>query len=250
MTKISKKLRLDLLLVERGLVESRQKAQSLIIAGSVLVNEQPQTKPGISIDSGSEIRLRNTEKSFVSRGGEKLRGALNCFQIQVKGRVALDVGASTGGFTDVLLQAGALKVFAVDVGHNQMDWKIRNDPRVIVKEGVNARYLEFSELGEKVDLIVIDVSFISLTKIVTALTPFSKSETNWITLIKPQFEVGREKVGKGGIVRSEDDRLEAIEEVTRSFEKHGLIRLDLIKSPITGRSGNEEFLAHWKQSNG
>jgi 23S rRNA (cytidine1920-2'-O)/16S rRNA (cytidine1409-2'-O)-methyltransferase len=241
------KKRIDLILMERGLAPTRERAQALIIAGKVLVGDEPVTKPGHSIDGDSEIRVKGEDHPYVSRGGIKLAAALDAFNISVEGRVGLDVGASTGGFTHVLLLKGAHKVFAVDVGHNQLDWRIRKDPRVVVHEKVNARSMSFDLIGQKVDLIVMDVSFISLDKILPSALNFSHPETDWITLIKPQFEVGREKVGKGGIVTSEADRQEAVARLTGIGESLGLNRLGLIESPITGTQGNKEFLAHWKQ---
>lgn len=242
------KKRLDLLLVERGLVPSRQRAQSRILAGQVLVNDVPVDKAGQAVSVDAEIRLRGDDCPYVSRGGIKLATALEQFKIttsEISGRTALDVGASTGGFSHVLLLNGIAKIHAIDVGHNQLDWKIRQDPRVIVHEKLNARYLEFDKIGQQVDIIVIDVSFISLDKILPALLPFATSKTDWITLIKPQFEVGREKVGKGGIVTSEQDRTEVVERLTVFAESLGLKRLGLIESPIMGADGNKEFLAHW-----
>jgi 23S rRNA (cytidine1920-2'-O)/16S rRNA (cytidine1409-2'-O)-methyltransferase len=244
--KSPKRKRLDVLLVERGLAPTRERAQGLIMGAQVLVNEQPATKAGQAIDVDCVIRIRGEDHPYVSRGGIKLAAALDAFKVPVAGRVGLDVGASTGGFTDVLLMRGATRVFAVDVGHSQLDWKIRNDPRVVVRERVNARNLAFETVGEKVDLIVMDVSFISIEKILPALVPFAGPEADWITLIKPQFEVGREWVGKGGIVTSENARSEAVERVGRFGETLGLIRLGLIESPITGTQGNKEFLAHWR----
>lgn len=242
-----RKKRIDILLTERGLAPTRERAQSLILAGQVLVNDQPVVKAGQSVPEEAQIRIRGVDHPFVSRGGVKLEGALQAFQVPVEGRVALDVGASTGGFTHALLLRGVTQVHAVDVGENQMDWKIRQDPRVRVLEKVNARYLNFDQIGETVGLIVIDVSFISLEKIIPALLPFATPETDWITLIKPQFEVGKNKVGKGGIVTSESDRLEVIDRLTRFMETLGLRRMNLIESPITGTQGNKEYLAHWKQ---
>ncbi len=240
------KKRLDQLLVDRALVPTREKAQRLILSGNVLVNDEPKTKPGQSFGEEVKIRIRGGDHPYVSRGGVKLAAALEAFHVNVQDRIGLDIGASTGGFTHVLLLKGAPKVHAIDVGHNQMDWKIRQDPRVVLKEKVNARNLEFDQVGEKVEVIVIDVSFISLSKILPALIQFSTESTDWITLIKPQFEVGREKVGKNGIVTSEVDRQEAIEHLTLFAKSIGLKRLGLIESPITGTEGNKEFLAHWK----
>lgn len=241
------KKRLDVILVERGLVSSRERAQALIIAGHVLVNDSPITKSGTSINEDSLIRIRGTDHPYVSRAALKLKGALKVFTIGVENRVALDVGASTGGFTEILLLNGASKVFAIDVGHSQMDWKIRSDPRVVCMEKINARHMVFAQIGQKVDIIVSDVSFISLEKILPALLAFSHAETNWVTLIKPQFEVGPQNVGKGGIVTDEAKRLESVERVTRFAESLGLERLGLVESSITGTDGNQEYLAWWKQ---
>lgn len=240
------KKRLDQVLVDQKLVGTRQKAQSLIIAGKVLVNDFPQTKPGYQVQEGASIRITGEEHPFVSRGGLKLQAAIEAFGVKVSGRIGMDVGASTGGFSDVLLKRDISKVFAIDVGTNQLAWEIRKDPRVVVLEKVNARYLTFEQIGQKVDIIVMDVSFISLDKIFPALLQFSHSETDWITLIKPQFEIGKGKLGKGGIVKSEEERQETVDRLTQFGESLGLIRHGLIQSPITGSQGNQEFLAHWK----
>ena len=242
------KKRLDVLLMEKGLVPSRERAQGLILAGQVLVNDQPQTKPGHATLDTSEIRIRGGEEHpYVSRGGLKLEAALKAFDVSVTGKVALDVGASTGGFTHVLLLRGAEKVYAIDVGHSQLDWKIRSDPRVVVKEKLNARYLEFDQIGQQVDCIVIDVSFISLEKILPSLVQFSHSDTHWVVLIKPQFEVGKGKLGKGGIVTSEQDRNEVVDKISLFAKSLGLTQLGLIESPIAGTEGNKEFLIHWRK---
>jgi 23S rRNA (cytidine1920-2'-O)/16S rRNA (cytidine1409-2'-O)-methyltransferase len=240
------KLRIDVLLVEQGLAPTRERAQSLILSGQVLVNDTPVTKAGQQVSIESVVRVRGEDHPYVSRGGIKLAAALDSFSVPVQGRVGLDVGASTGGFTHVLLLRGALQVFAIDVGHNQLDWKIRNDARVIVHEKVNARNLSFALIDRKVDLIVMDVSFISIEKVLPALVQFSGPDTDWITLIKPQFEVGKENVGKGGIVTSEAARQQAVDRITVFGETLGLKRLGLIESPITGTQGNKEFLAHWR----
>lgn len=245
---MSGKKRLDVLLVERGIAPTRERAQGLIISGNVLVDDVPHTKPGQSVALDSSIRVRGEDHPYVSRGGIKLKAAIDAFGVPVSGRTGLDVGASTGGFTHVLLLEGAKRVFAIDVGHNQMDWKIRSDPRVVAIEKVNARNIEFSVVGETVDLIVVDVSFISLEKILPALMQFATSETDWITLIKPQFEVGRDKVGKGGIVINETDRQEAVVRLKAFGESIGLKQKGLIESPITGTQGNKEYLALWKVS--
>jgi 23S rRNA (cytidine1920-2'-O)/16S rRNA (cytidine1409-2'-O)-methyltransferase len=240
------KRRADLLVVERGLAPSRERAQSLIMAGKVLAGDVPVEKPGQLLPETSELRVRGEDHPYVSRGGVKLAHALDRFAVPVEGRIALDIGASTGGFTHVLLLRGAARVFAVDVGHSQLDWKIRQDPRVVTLEKVNARSLAFERIGTKVGIIVVDVSFISLDKILPALIPFATAETDWITLIKPQFEVGREKVGKGGIVSSEEDRQAAVARVRQFGESLGLACGGLIESPIAGTTGNKEYLAHWK----
>ncbi len=240
------KKRLDQLMMERGLAQTRERAQSLIIAGKVLVNDEPHSKPGSKFLDTVPIRVREEDHPYVSRGGLKLASALDHFQISVQDRIALDVGASTGGFSHVLLLRGIQKVHAIDVGHNQLDWKIRSDSRVLVQEKVNARYLEFHQIGEKVDIIVIDVSFISLDKILGPLGQFATTQTDWVTLIKPQFEVGRDKVGKGGIVNSETDRQNAVDHLIAFGKTLGLECRGLIESPITGTDGNVEYLAHWK----
>lgn len=200
------------------------------------------------VEADSPVRVRSLpEDRYVSRGALKLARALEEFQINATERVALDVGASTGGFTQVLLEKGASRVIALDVGHNQIDWKLRSDPRVKVLEGVNARSADLSELadGEKPRLITIDVSFISLALVVENLLRFFKNVPDWITLIKPQFEVGPERVGKGGIVRDPEVRTQAVEGVTEALQRLGLTRLGLIESPISGAQGNIEYLAHW-----
>jgi 23S rRNA (cytidine1920-2'-O)/16S rRNA (cytidine1409-2'-O)-methyltransferase len=238
--------RIDKLLVDLGLAESRTKAQAMIMAGVVLVNEQRVDKPSQQFDKNSSIRVKGGDdptSRYVGRGGLKLEAALHEFQIDVAGFTCLDVGASTGGFTDCLLQHGAKKVFAVDVGHNQIDWRLRNDPRVEVREGVNARYLQPKDFPHKFDLIVVDVSFISVTKVLPALIPLIRKSGAIITLIKPQFEVGRGEVGSGGIVRDETKRLRAVEEVNEAARVLGLTVVNVIESPIQGAEGNVEFLA-------
>lgn len=238
--------RLDVLLVERGFVSTREKAQRLILSGNVLVNEVPATKPGTRIDTSASLRIRGGDCPFVSRAGLKLHAALEHFKIEVRGRRALDLGASTGGFTQVLLLNGAQRVYSVDVGKNQMDWAIRNDPNVVLIDGINARYLEFNQIGTMVDIITIDLSFISMSKIFQAAIQFSKAETDWVGLIKPQFEVGPNHVGKGGIVREPEYRQEAIDIVFASAREHRLRNLGIMESPIRGAKGNVEFLAHWR----
>ncbi|MGE3344011.1 MAG: TlyA family RNA methyltransferase [Vicinamibacterales bacterium] len=239
------KSRLDLLLVERGLVASRERARALILAGDVLVDGHPQTKAGTPIAADADIRLRVPDHPFVSRGGLKLARALECFDLGPTGYRALDIGASTGGFTDVLLQRGAAHVVALDVGHNQLDWKIRSDPRVTVIEGVNARHLQSSDLPEThrvFDLVTIDVSFISLRHILPNVPGLLSPHGSVVALVKPQFEAGRDDVGKGGIVRDESVHARVIDDVTAAAAQVGLVRRGLEPSPIAGAEGNREFL--------
>jgi 23S rRNA (cytidine1920-2'-O)/16S rRNA (cytidine1409-2'-O)-methyltransferase len=236
------KLRLDQLLVERGLVESRQKAQALILAGSVLINKQKVEKPGHSVPSDASVEILGG-LPFVSRGGVKLDAALTQFNIDVSGKVAIDIGASTGGFTDSLLQRGAMRVYAVDVGATQLDWRVRTDPRVIVKDQTNARYLAHTDIPELCDIAVCDVSFISVTLIVPAVPALLKPQGEMVILIKPQFEVGRADVGKGGIVRDPELHRAACDKVRGAVELLGYAT-ELMDSPITGAEGNKEFLLH------
>jgi 23S rRNA (cytidine1920-2'-O)/16S rRNA (cytidine1409-2'-O)-methyltransferase len=244
----SQKLRLDRLLVERGLVDSRQKAQGLILAGQIMVDEQKQEKCGALVDPQSVLRMLGETPKYVSRGGLKLEGALEHFRIKPDSKVCLDVGASTGGFTDCLLQHGAGKVFALDGGTNQLDWKIRRDPRVIVLEKVNARYLTFDRIGMHVELVTVDVSFISATLILPALVPLLAAPADLVVLVKPQFEVGKGQVGKGGIVRDPAQHQEAVAKVSRKLLELGFGNLASMESPLLGAEGNREFLLHavWK----
>lgn len=236
--------RIDKLLVDRGLADSRTKAQALVMAGAVLVNEQLIHKPSELFSHDANIRIKpDATQRYVGRGGIKLEAALREFTIDVNGLLCLDVGASTGGFTDCLLQHGAQSVVALDVGHNQLDWKIRNDPRVEVREEVNARHLAPNDFEEKFDLVTIDVSFISLTKIVPAVVPLLKKSGRIIALIKPQFEVGKGEVGKGGIVKDPLQHQRVISEINTFAESLGLNVISVIESPITGADGNVEFLA-------
>jgi len=221
----------------------------MVMAGLVLVDEQRVEKPSHQFDTNSSIRIKGGDDPttrYVGRGGLKLEAALREFQIDVSGLTCLDVGASTGGFTDCLLQNGATKVFAVDVGHNQIDWRLRNDLRVEVREGVNARYLTPEDFPRKFDLVVMDVSFISVTKVLPAIVPLLAPGGSIVTLIKPQFEVGRGEVGGGGIVRDESKRLRVIEEVNNAARTLGLEVVNVIESPITGAEGNVEFLALYR----
>ena len=235
--------RLDKLMVDRGLAASRERARALVMSGAVLVGGQPETKPGTLLDAGVEIVLREADHPYVSRGALKLVKGLDAFAIDPTGLTCLDIGASTGGFTDCLLQHGARPVVAVDVGHNQFDWRLRNDPRIELREGVNARYLKPEDFDRKFDLATIDVAFISATKILPAVVPLLVERGKIITLIKPQFEVGKGEVGKGGIIKDPAKHERVIAEVNRSAEQLGLKVSGVIESPIHGADGNVEFLA-------
>jgi len=236
------KCRLDQLLVQRGSFPSREAAQRAIMAGRVILAGAPSPKPGQRVAGDAAIEIRGEER-YVGRGAYKLEGALDHFGIGVEGLVCLDIGASTGGFTDCLLQRGAARVHALDVGHSQLAWKIRNDPRVIAREGLNCRYLEISDIGESVDLCVMDVSFISLALILPKAFVLIKPTGSVIALIKPQFELSREEVGKGGIVRDPSLREAAVEKIRLWTTNAGHRWSGVIESPITGTSGNVEFLA-------
>jgi 23S rRNA (cytidine1920-2'-O)/16S rRNA (cytidine1409-2'-O)-methyltransferase len=242
--KRTSKIRLDRYLFERGMVQSREQGQALILAGQVLVNGQKKDKAGTLVADDADIRILGEQMPYVSRGGLKLEAALREFSIDVAGTTALDAGASTGGFTDCLLQHGAKKVYAVDVGYGQMAWKIRQDPRIVVIERTNVRDIDPALVPEKVDIIVIDVSFISLEKVIPSVLRFLKPEARIVALIKPQFEVGKGQVGKGGIVRDEAARSTAVEKVRTAFQSAGLNVQGIIPSPITGQDGNVEYLIY------
>jgi 23S rRNA (cytidine1920-2'-O)/16S rRNA (cytidine1409-2'-O)-methyltransferase len=242
--------RIDKLLVDRRLAPSRTKAQALVMAGAVLVDEQLVHKPSETFAIDSNIRLKgvgNPASGYVGRGGVKLEAALRNFRVDVTGLICLDVGASTGGFTDCLLQHRARKVVAIDVGHNQLDWRLRNDPRVEAREGVNARHLKPEDFDQAFDLATIDVAFISATKILPAVVPVLTERGRIITLIKPQFEVGKGEVGKGGIVKDAAKHRRVIAEVNSSAEALGLKVSGVIESPIQGADGNVEFLALYER---
>lgn len=237
------KQRLDRWMVEHGAAESREKAQALIMAGEVLVNGNRALKAGQSVAEDVRVEVLSRPR-YVSRGGLKLEGALKRFALDVTGFVCADFGSSTGGFTDCLLQNGATRVFAIDVGSGQLDWKLRNDPRVAVLKNVNARYLEPDDLGEPVDFAVCDVSFISATLILPAILRVLKpGSERLIVLVKPQFEVGKGQVGRGGIVRDPALHEESCEKVRKFIEDAGF-RTDIMESPITGAEGNREFLLY------
>lgn len=246
MSRQTGKIRLDLALVERELAETRAKAQALILAGKVSIDGQRAAKPGQLIAAENQLIVEQPLR-YVSRGGLKLEAALSGFGIDVRDKVAMDVGTSTGGFTDCLLQHGATRVHAVDTGAGQIDWKLRTDPRVILHERTNARYLSFDTIGELLDVVVCDVSFISVTLLIPALAPMLAPAGDWIVLIKPQFEAGREAIGKGGIVRDQAVHEAACRKVAGDLEKTGF-ETALLPSPITGAEGNREFLLHARRA--
>jgi 23S rRNA (cytidine1920-2'-O)/16S rRNA (cytidine1409-2'-O)-methyltransferase len=243
----AEKVRLDKLLFERGLVESREKAKALILAGNVLVNEQVVDKAGSLIKHDDRVSLKERMK-YVSRGGLKLEHALNEFTLDVNDTIAMDVGASTGGFTDCLLQNGAAKVYAVDVGYGQFDLKLRNDRRVVLFEKTNIRHLERDAIKDRIDIAVIDVSFISLLIVIPKVLEFLKERAEIIALIKPQFEVGRKDVGKGGVVKDEEKRRAAVDKIKSESEKMGLAVDGITESPIKGPKGNVEYLIYLRKT--
>lgn len=244
---MSKRSRLDTLVVDRGLAPSRERARALILAGQVRVNGARVTKAGTAVDPAAAVTLDSPDHPYVGRGALKLVHALDAFGIRVAGRTALDIGASTGGFTDVLLHRGASLVVALDVGHGQLDWKLRNDPRVVVLERVNARSLTAEQLPHAalpLGIATVDVSFISLRHILPALPALLAPAADVVALVKPQFEAGRSEVGKGGIVRDESVQARVVDEVAAAAHALGLTRAGLVESPITGVEGNREFLLH------
>jgi 23S rRNA (cytidine1920-2'-O)/16S rRNA (cytidine1409-2'-O)-methyltransferase len=236
----TRKQRLDVALVERGVVESRSKAQSLIMARRVTVNDQYVDKPGAQVARDDELRVIELEHPWVGRGGMKLAHALREFGIDVARKTCVDIGASTGGFTDVLIKSGASKVYAIDVGYGQLDQSLRNDSRVVSRERVNARFLTAKDFDEPIDFVSIDVSFISLKLILPAVSSFLRGEL--VALIKPQFEVGKGDVGKGGIVRDEAKRREAVDGIVQFAKTTGLHVRGVIESPVKGAEGNVEYL--------
>jgi 23S rRNA (cytidine1920-2'-O)/16S rRNA (cytidine1409-2'-O)-methyltransferase len=240
---MGKRERLDLLLLQRELVSSREEGRRRILAAEVLVNERPLTKAGALVDQTAEVRLKAISP-YVSRGGLKLEKALRQFHIDVKDKVALDVGASTGGFTHCLISHGAAWVYSVDCGYGQLDWKLRNDPRVVVLERRNIRYLEASDLPSLADCATIDVSFISLRLVLPKVKSLLSSGGEIIALIKPQFEVGKGRVGKGGVVRCSAEHVRVIEEIKQAAAGLGFTTQDVIESPLLGPKGNKEFLIH------
>lgn len=241
------KERLDVLLVKRGLAVSREKAKAVIMAGNVYVENQKEDKAGTMFQDTVNIEVRGSTLKYVSRGGLKLEKAMTHFGVTLKDKVCMDVGSSTGGFTDCMLQNGAVKVFAIDVGHGQLDWKLRNDERVVCMEKTNIRYVVPEDLGEAADFASIDVSFISLTKVLLPVYHLLKEDGEVVCLIKPQFEAGREKVGKKGVVRDPEVHKEVIEKVISYGQSIGYAALHLEYSPIKGPEGNIEYLLHLKK---
>jgi 23S rRNA (cytidine1920-2'-O)/16S rRNA (cytidine1409-2'-O)-methyltransferase len=240
------KQRLDILLVQRGLAASRERASALIMSGVVIVDGQPAQKAGMPVPADADITLKEPDHPYVGRGGIKLAHALDTFGIAVDGHEALDIGASTGGFTDVLLKRGARRVVAFDVGHGQLDWGLRNDPRVVVIERANARVLEPAHLPSLVDIVTIDVSFISLRHIFPRVPPLMREGGTVVALVKPQFEAGRAEVGKKGVIRDPAVQARVVEEAASAAAEVGLVRQAMTESPITGDTGNREFFLFLK----
>lgn len=241
------KQRLDVLIVNKGIISSREKAKAEIMCGNVSVNTQIIDKPGTLVDADSDITIKQKSIPYVSRGGLKLEKALASFNIEVKDKIALDAGASTGGFTDCMLKRGARKVYAVDVGYGQLAYTLREDSRVVVLERKNVRYLSFEDIGEKADIITADLSFISLSKVFDTFYQLLNEEGDLITLIKPQFEVGREEVGKRGVVKDPALHVKAINKIIVDAKEHHFHACDLTYSPIKGPKGNIEYLAHFRK---
>lgn len=240
--------RLDILIVDRGLVKSRERARALIMEGKVAVDGVVIQKAGTLIKSGSEIVLREKDLPYVGRGGLKLKSALDFFHINPDGRIIMDIGCSTGGFTDCVLQEKARRVYAVDVGYGQIDWKLRQDPRVLLLEKTNIRYLQKERVPEPVDLILIDVSFISLTQVLQKSLEFLHGSGEIIALIKPQFEVGREMVEKGGVIKDESKRRHAVETIRAFAESLGLTVIGIFECPVRGQKGNREYFIYLRRT--
>lgn len=244
------KERLDILLVNRGLAPSREKAKAVIMSGIVYVDGQKEDKPGASFPSSAAVEVRGATLKYVSRGGLKLEKAMKCFPISLEGKVCMDVGSSTGGFTDCMLQNGARKVYAVDVGHGQLDWKLRNDERVVCMERTNIRYVTPDDIPDRIRFSSIDVSFISLTKVLGPVKALLSEDGQVVALIKPQFEAGREKVGKKGVVREKSTHLEVIDTVLCHAQELGFEIRGLEYSPVKGPEGNIEYLVHLQNRSG
>jgi len=241
------KERLDKILVDRGIVKSRERARALIMEGNVLVDNAPVTKAGAMINPDSSITLKSEDIPYVSRGGLKLEAAIKHFNVSLENKVAMDVGSSTGGFTDCMLQRGAKKVYCIDVGYGQLAWSLRNDPRIILFERTNIRHLERERIPDIIDIETIDASFISLTKVIPKVLEFLKDGGEILALVKPQFEVGKGEVGKGGIVREEEKRLAAVDSVREEMERIGLQTIGVFESPVAGQKGNIEYFLYLKK---
>ncbi len=246
---MKEKERLDKIMVDRELVKSRDRAKALIMAGNVLVDGRQETKAGTLIDINAVVALREDDIPFVSRGGVKLEGALLFFRIDPAGKIVMDIGSSTGGFTDCVLKRGAARVYAIDVGYGQLDWSLRNDPRVILHEKTNIRHLEPDRIPEPIDLVVIDVSFISLTQVLPRVLDFLAAEGDVLALIKPQFEVGKGMVEKGGVIRDELKRRSAVQKVAEFTETAGFVVMGDYESPLPGQKGNIEYFIHLRRKN-
>jgi len=239
---LKNKSRLDITIVEKGFVKSRQRAKTVIMAGKVLVDDYPVDKPGALIKNDAKIIVKIDDNPFVSRGGLKLDKALKNIPVSVKNLTCLDIGASTGGFTDCLLQNGAAKVYAVDVGYGQFDWSLRQNPRVVVIERTNIRYMSYEKISEKVDIVVADTSFISLKIVIPSAEKFMRHNTKVLALIKPQFEAGKKNVGKGGVVKDSKIREQVIQDLESFFKERGYLVNQVIPSPILGPKGNREYI--------
>ncbi len=246
---MKQKDRLDKIMVERELVKSRDRAKALIMAGNVLVNGRPEAKAGTLVDPGAAVTLRENDIPFVSRGGVKLDGALTFFGLNPEGKTVMDIGSSTGGFTDCVLKRGAARVYAIDVGYGQLDWSLRNDPRVILHEKTNIRHLESDRIPEPIDLVVIDLSFISLTQVLTRALDFLAYEGDVLALVKPQFEVGKGMVDKGGVVKDDLKRRSAVQKVSDFAEVSGFLFLGDYESPLPGQKGNKEYFIRLRRKN-
>ena len=234
-------------MVDKGIVKSRERAKALIMAGNVFIDGRKVSKAGDFVDAAAEVTLKEQDIPYVSRGGVKLEAALDFFGVAPSGKTVMDIGCSTGGFTDCVLKGGATKVYAVDVGYGQLDWSLRNDPRVILHEKTNIRYLERDRIPEMIDLTVIDVSFISLTQVLARVPDFLDDNGDVIALIKPQFEVGKDMVDKGGVIRDEAKRLSAVQKVREFSESSGFMVMGVCESPITGQKGNIEYFIHLRR---
>jgi len=239
--------RVDKIMVDKGIVKSRERAKALIMAGNVFIDGRKVSKAGDFVDAAAEVTLKEQDIPYVSRGGVKLEAALDFFGVAPSGKTVMDIGCSTGGFTDCVLKGGATKVYAVDVGYGQLDWSLRNDPRVILHEKTNIRYLERDRIPEMIDLTVIDVSFISLTQVLARVPDFLDDDGDVIALIKPQFEVGKDMVDKGGVIRDEAKRLSAVQKVREFSESSGFMVMGVCESPITGQKGNIEYFIHLRR---